>query len=201
MTIQQLTVGSIGTNCYLLLDDETGAAAVVDPGGSADDIASAVSRAGAKVEMILLTHGHFDHTGAVEKLRALWPGVPVYLHAADRAMLGDPIMPPLKETADYGEGDVLSLGSLKIQVLHTPGHTPGGVCLLVGDTLFSGDTLFAGSMGRTDFEGGDEAALFASLKRLGELPGDLQVLPGHMGASTLERERRTNPYLRMAMGR
>mgnify|MGYP002803226893 CR=1 FL=1 len=103
------------------------------------------------------------------------------------------------DTVPYGEGDTLTLGSLTISVLHTPGHTPGGVCLQVEDALFTGDTLFQGSMGRTDFPGGSYEQLMASLKRLGQLPGDYHVLPGHMGASTLETERKTNYYMREAM--
>ena len=99
----------------------------------------------------------------------------------------------------YGDGDVVKLGDLDIQVLHTPGHTPGGVCLLVGDALFTGDTLFQGSMGRIDFEGGSYEDIMASLARLAHLPGDFRVLPGHMDASTLERERKTNYYIREAL--
>ena len=97
------------------------------------------------------------------------------------------------------EGDHLTLGELELQVLHTPGHSEGSVTLRCGDVLFCGDTLFAGSCGRTDFPGGDTAKLLASLRRLGELEGDLRVLPGHMEDSTLSRERQTNPYLRQAM--
>lgn len=201
MIVKQMPVGSLGTNCYLLSDEVSGLGAVIDPGGSAKTILAAVAEARVTVTMLLLTHGHFDHTGAVKELRETFPGVKVYLHPADKALLGDAIMPAIGETEDYGEGDVLTLGSLSIRVLHTPGHTPGGVCLAVENVLFTGDTLFEGSMGRTDLEGGSETQLLHSLKRLAQLPGDWRVFPGHEGSSTLERERTTNFCMLEAMRR
>lgn len=124
----------------------------------------------------------------------------VYLHPADAALVGGDVLPAVgAETTPYQDGDVVKLGKMDIEVLHTPGHTPGGVTLKVGDVLLTGDTLFQGSMGRTDFEGGSYAEIMASLGRLGRLSGDYHVLPGHMGASTLEQERKTNYYLREAM--
>lgn len=199
MKIKLMQVGDIGTNCYLLEDEDTLSAAIIDPGGEAQGILEQARAAGVTVKAILLTHGHYDHTGAVRELRSALPGVPVYLHPADAALLGTAVLPPIGETVPYEEGDKLSVGSLTVQVLHTPGHTPGGVTLRVDDALFTGDTLFQGSMGRTDL-GGSYEDIMASLKRLGELEGDLQVLPGHMGVSTLDRERRTNYFLREAMG-
>ena len=199
MQIKALPVGAMGTNCYLLEDESTNAAAVVDPGGDAGRILAQLRADGMTVRAILLTHAHFDHTGAVSELRQALPGVPVYLHPADAALLGSDIFPPIGATVPYDEGDALTVGSLTVRVLHTPGHTPGGVTLLAGDALFTGDTLFQGSMGRTDFEGGSYAEIMASLGRLGRLSGDYHVLPGHMGASTLEQERKTNYYLREAM--
>ena len=154
---------------------------------------------GVQVKAILLTHSHYDHTGAVRELREALPGVPVYLHPADAAQLGTAVMPPIGETLPYQEGDTVPVGNLTVQVLHTPGHTPGGVTLRVEDVLFTGDTLFQGSMGRTDL-GGSYTEIMASLKRLGQLEGDLQVLPGHMGVSTLDRERKSNYFLREALG-
>ena len=123
----------------------------------------------------------------------------MYLHPADAAQLGTAVMPPIGETLSYQEGDTVPVGNLTVQVLHTPGHTPGGVTLRVEDALFTGDTLFQGSMGRTDL-GGSYTEIMASLKRLGQLEGDLQVLPGHMGVSTLDRERKSNYFLREALG-
>ncbi len=200
MKIKCLQVGQIGTNCYLLEDESTGSAAIVDPGGEARWILEQVRTDGVQVSCILLTHAHFDHTGGVMELRAALPGVPVYLHPDDAALLGRSEMPAIGETVPYGEGDTVAVGSLTVEVFHTPGHTPGGVTLRVGGVLFTGDTLFQGSMGRTDLTGGSYEQIMASLGRLGRLAGDYQVLPGHMGGSTLERERRTNYYLMEALG-
>jgi hydroxyacylglutathione hydrolase len=198
MKIMQMQVAPIGTNCYILVDESTNAAAVVDPGGSDEAVIRQLE--GLDVKCILLTHGHFDHTGAVAALRRALPGVTVYLHPADQALLGAGDMPAVGETSPCQEGDVIALGGLEIHVLHTPGHTPGSVCYQVGDVLFTGDTLFQGSMGRTDLTGGSYDQIMASLKRLGNLPGNCQVLPGHMDTSTLDAERKGNYYLRQAMG-
>ena len=200
MNIKTMQVGPLGTNCYLLEDEHTRAAAVIDPGGDGARIEAQLLADGAELKLILLTHAHFDHTGGVAELHAAHPEVPVFLHPADAARLGSQVFPPIgAPTVPYGDGDVVKLGDLDIQVLHTPGHTPGGVCLLVGDALFTGDTLFQGSMGRIDFEGGSYEDIMASLARLAHLPGDFRVLPGHMDASTLERERKTNYYIREAL--
>ncbi len=196
MTIQQLTVPPIGTNCYILIDETTNHAAIVDPGGGAEEILKAA--AGLTVDAIFLTHGHFDHTGAAAVLRETF-GCPIYLHPADKAMMAGDLMPPVSNTVDYSDGDTVTVGSLTVAVVHTPGHTPGGVCLLVENTLFAGDTLFKGSMGRTDLPGGGYEILMSSLRRLGGLPGNYRVLPGHEGDSTLDAERRENYYLREAM--
>lgn len=200
MQIKVMQVGQMGTNCYLLEDEETRTAAVVDPGGEGARILAQLKADGMELKLILLTHAHFDHTGGVAELCAALPGVPVYLHPADAALVGGDVFPAVgAETTPYQDGDVVKLGKMDIEVLHTPGHTPGGVTLKVGDVLLTGDTLFQGSMGRTDFEGGSYAEIMASLGRLGRLSGDYHVLPGHMGASTLEQERKTNYYLREAM--
>ena len=201
MQIKMMQVGPLGTNCYLLEDEKNKLAAVVDPGGDAPRILSQAKTDGVEVKMILLTHAHFDHTGGVAELCASLPGVPVYLHPADAALLGSEVFPAIgAATVPYGDGDTVQLGELTIQVLHTPGHTPGGVCLLVGEALFTGDTLFYGSMGRTDFAGGSYEDIMASLKRLAQLPGNYQVLPGHMDTTTLDRERKINFYIREALG-
>ncbi|WP_130869912.1 MBL fold metallo-hydrolase [Intestinimonas massiliensis (ex Afouda et al. 2020)] len=201
MKIRVLQVGPIGTNCYLLEDETTNSAAIVDPGGEGKRILDLVQSDGMDVKLILLTHAHFDHTGGVAELHKALPDVPVYLHPADAELLGSQVFPAIGvPTVPYDEGDTLKLGSLTISVLHTPGHTPGGVCLKVGNALFTGDTLFQGSMGRTDFAGGSYEQIMASLKRLAALPGDYHVLPGHMGTSTLEAERKSNYYMQEAMG-
>lgn len=200
MNIKTMQVGPIGTNCYLLEDESTRQAAVIDPGGDAPRLLAALK--GLDVRRILLTHGHYDHTGAAAELAAAFPQAEVYIHEKDYCDV-DPSLFPLRTELSgvkfYGEGDRLTLGGLELQVLHTPGHSEGSVTLRCGDLLFCGDTLFAGSCGRTDFPGGDTAKILSSLRRLGELEGDLQVLPGHMEDSTLSRERQANPYLRQAM--
>lgn len=201
MKIQSLCVGPIGTNCYILEDESTHQAAVIDPGGDAPRLLSALK--GADVRYILLTHGHYDHTGAAAELAAAFPEAKVCIHRQDYED-ADPSLFPLRgelpSVQFYGEGDLLTLGELTLEVLHTPGHSEGSVTLKCADVLFCGDTLFAGSCGRTDFPGGDTGKMMASLRRLGALGGDLRVLPGHMELSSLDRERRTNPYLRQAMG-
>ena len=202
MDIKTLQVGPIGTNCYLLCDETEKLCAVIDPGGDAVRVAAAVEDSGCAPCAILLTHGHYDHTGAVAELSARWPGVPVYLNRRD-VYEGDAylqqLFPPVPCAKDYGEGDTVQVGGLTLQVLATPGHSEGSVTLRCGDALFCGDTLFAGSRGRTDFPGGSVKKMMESLKRLGELEGDLKVYPGHMEDSTLDRERSWNPYLRQAM--
>ena len=201
MQVTMLSVGPIGTNCYILEDDKK--IAVIDPGDEAGRILSAVKGLGGEVEYILLTHGHYDHTTAVPELHKALPEAKIYIHQADANGAGSRLFPLAGQVDDlllYDEGDALPLGSLTIEVLHTPGHSKGSVTLKAGDVLFTGDTLFAGSMGRTDLSGGDEEEIMASLKRLGELEGDFTVCPGHMQTSTLDQERKTNPYLRMAMG-
>ncbi len=201
MKIQVLQVPPIGTNCYLLLDEETGKGAIVDPGGAAAEIAAAVERMGMTPAAIFLTHGHYDHTGAVPELRKQYPDIPVYLHAADAAMTKrvDSLMPDVGETVEYGEGDAIAVGDLTVKVYHTPGHSNGSVTLEVGDVLFTGDTLFQGSCGRTDLAGGSPELMAASLKRLVSMEGDRQVLPGHEGFSTLAQERVNNYWVRYAL--
>ena len=201
MKIRVLQVGAIGTNCYLLEDENTNIAAVVDPGDEADRILAQAKADGVEIKFILLTHAHYDHTTGVAGIHKALPDVPVYLHPDDAARLGSPVFPALgMEPTLYGDGDVVKVGNIDVQVLHTPGHTPGGVCLMAGDVLFTGDTLFQGSMGRTDLPGGSYEEIMASLARLARLPGDFHVLPGHMGGSTLEAERKSNYYMQEAMG-
>ena len=201
MNVKMMQVGPLGTNCYILEDEKTREAAIVDPGGNAPEILKALE--GTEVRYILLTHGHYDHTGAAAELAKALPQAEVYIHEKDFRGV-DPslftLCTQMDEVKFYGEGDQIALGGLELQVLHTPGHSEGSVTLRCGDLLFCGDTLFAGSCGRTDFPGGDTAKILASLRRLGELEGDLRVLPGHMEDSTLSRERQVNPYLRQAMG-
>ena len=202
MQVKVLQVGPIGTNCYLLEDEKAHVAAVIDPGDEAGRILQVIKDDGVDVKYILLTHGHYDHTTAVPQLHKALPQAEIYIHRADANGAGSQLFPLAGQIPDlkfYDEGDALTLGELTIQVLHTPGHSKGSVTLKVGDVLFCGDTLFAGSCGRTDLAGGSYDEIMASLKKLGELPGDYHVCPGHDMTSTLERERRSNPFLREAM--
>ena len=202
MEVKVLQVGPIGTNCYILEDEKARAAAIIDPGDEAGRILQVIEDDGVDVKYILLTHGHYDHTTAVPQLHKALPQAEIYIHRADANGAGSQLFPLAGQIPDlkfYDEGDTLALGDMTIQVLHTPGHSKGSVTLKVGDVLFCGDTLFAGSCGRTDLAGGSYAEIMASLKNLGQLPGDYHVCPGHDVTSTLERERRSNPFLREAM--
>ena len=202
MKVKLLRVGPIGTNCYILEDDQTNLAAVIDPGDEPELIQEALEKEGVEVRYLLLTHGHYDHTTAVPALHRVYPQADIYIHQADANGAGSTLFPLAGEVDElklYDEGDVIRLGDHEIQVLHTPGHSPGSVTLKVEDVLFTGDTLFAGSCGRTDLRGGSYEQIMQSLKRLGELKGDFHVCPGHEATSTLERERRSNPFLMEAM--
>ncbi len=202
MKVKLLRVGPIGTNCYILEDDQTNLAAVIDPGDEPELIQEALEKEGVEVRYLLLTHGHYDHTTAVPALHRVYPQADIYIHQADANGAGSTLFPLAGEVDDlklYDEGDVIRLGDHEIQVLHTPGHSPGSVTLKVEDVLFTGDTLFAGSCGRTDLRGGSYEQIMQALKRLGELKGDFHVCPGHEATSTLERERRSNPFLMEAM--
>ena len=202
MKVKLLRVGPIGTNCYILEDDQTNLAAVIDPGDEPELIQEALEKEGVEGRYLLLTHGHYDHTTAVPALHRVYPQADIYIHQADANGAGSTLFPLAGEVDDlklYDEGAVIRLGDHEIQVLHTPGHSPGSVTLKVEDVLFTGDTLFAGSCGRTDLRGGSYEQIMQSLKRLGELKGDFHVCPGHEATSTLERERRSNPFLMEAM--
>lgn len=204
MKIKVLPVGELGTNCYILEDEDSKLAALIDPGDEAGRILAQVEKDGVQVKYILLTHGHYDHTTAVPELHEALPDAQIYIHQADSHGAGGRLFPLASQVDDlllYDEGDTLTLGGLTIQVMNTPGHSLGSVVLKVGDVLFTGDTLFAGSCGRTDLRGGNYEQMLASLKRLALLEGDYHVLPGHEGASTLERERQTNYYMKEAVSR
>ncbi len=204
MKIKVLPVGELGTNCYLLEDEDSKLCALIDPGDEAGRILEQVEKDGMQVKYILLTHGHYDHTTAVPELHEKLPQAEIYIHQADSRGAGGRLFPLASQVDDlllYDEGDVLQLGGLTIEVMNTPGHSLGSVVLKVGDVLFTGDTLFAGSCGRTDLRGGNYEQMLASLKRLALLEGDYHVLPGHDVASTLERERKSNYYMKEAMSR
>ena len=195
LKIHTLPLGSYQTNTYLVHNDGCDRCVIIDAGYEASTILDELDRLGLKAEAILLTHGHFDHVGAVRPLAAELE-CPVYLCAEDLSMPPMMTAGPLYYTDTYAEGTHLTLAGLDISVLHTPGHTPGSVCLLIGDALFSGDTLFAGSCGRTDLPGGSWSQIQHSLHRLAQIEADLSVHPGHGESSTLADEKKYNPYMR-----
>ncbi len=194
MQIIKTVVSACQTNCYLLWGEQSETCAVIDPGDGPEQVLQAAAQQGKRIEAILLTHAHFDHVGGVRAI-AEQTGCRVFLCTADCAMPQQLTAGPLYYTDAYGEGSTLQLAGLGIRVMHTPGHTPGSVCLLADGALFSGDTLFADSCGRTDLPGGSWTQLAQSLKRLRDIRGDWQVYPGHGPATTLARERQYNPYL------
>ncbi len=194
LQIHTLPLGDYQTNCYILHQEGNRDCLVIDPGYEPEIILSYLSEKGLTIQAILLTHGHFDHVGAVRELAAQ-TDCRVYLNPKDLAMPPMLTAGPLYYTNSYGEGDQLDIAGISLQVLETPGHTPGSVCLITDNNLFSGDTLFCGSCGRTDLPCGDHRAMTESLKRLAALREDYTVYPGHGSNTTLAWEQKTNPYL------
>ena len=195
LNIETLPLGAYQTNCYIAWGENSDDCIVIDPGYAPEQVILEAEDLGKRIDAILLTHGHFDHVGGVRGI-AERLGCPVYLHRQELSQPEQMTAGPLYYTCTYGEGDTLTLAGLTIRVLHTPGHTPGSVCLAVEDALFSGDTLFQNSIGRTDFPGGSFPQMQKSLQRLKALPGNYRVLPGHGPETTLDEERNYNPYLR-----
>ncbi len=195
MHIECLPLGDYQTNCYFIWADNASTCAVIDPGYQPETVLSFARQNGKSIETILLTHGHFDHVGAVKDLAAA-TGCRVYLCDKDLSLPPMITAGKLYYTDTYDDGDLITTADLTLQVISTPGHTPGSVCLLCEDALFSGDTLFAGSCGRTDFPGGSTSEILRSLRRLAALPGDFRVFPGHAESTKLSRERQYNPFLK-----
>lgn len=202
MLIKCLTLGHIQANCYIVTDEESLKCAVIDPGGESNTILAYLEENKLKCEYILLTHGHFDHTGAVSEVQKQ-TGAVICLSKKDVAR--NPIEMAFKYKVPacgahfVKEGDLLEVGSLRFEVLETPGHSQGGLTFRCGEALFTGDTLFRDSCGRTDFPGCDGGEMLRSLRRLAQLPGDYEVYPGHMEPTTLERERRHNYFVVLAL--
>jgi len=202
MLIKTLPVGYLGTNCYIVTDEQTNKCAIIDPGADSGTILDYIEANNLSPEVILLTHGHFDHYMALEAVMDA-TGAPAYISRndvntdeyRDRHRLDD------DGTLSWlSEGTIISVGGLELLVLETPGHSPGSVTLKCETALFTGDTLFRDSCGRTDLEGGSMEILLESLKRLSGLDGDYEVYPGHADATTLDRERRFNYYMKYANG-
>jgi glyoxylase-like metal-dependent hydrolase (beta-lactamase superfamily II) len=186
--LRKLAVGTYQANCYILGCKETGEGVVIDPGDEASRILREISGSGLRVGHILITHGHIDHVGGTAELRRA-TGAPVMIHPLDASGLNPGPDAPLSD------GQKIQVGTYTITVIHTPGHSPGGVCFHAPGAVFTGDTLFAGSIGRTDFRGGDHNALIRAVReKIFPLGDDLRVYPGHGPASTIGRERATNPF-------
>lgn len=200
-----MEVGSLGTNCYIVFSEKTRQAVIIDPGGDAARILAAVSREGLTVEAIINTHGHADHVLANIKVKEA-TGAPLWIHGADADMLGSGarnLSAYMGASTSCGvadrllsDGELLTVGDFTLKVLHTPGHTPGGISLLADKAVFVGDTLFAESIGRTDFPGGSYGQLIESIKKqLMTLEDDVKAYPGHGPATTIGWERRQNPFI------
>ena len=205
MRIDSVTVGPFEENCYLVMDEGSGAAALVDPGDEPDEIIALCNRNGVTPSEVWLTHAHLDHIGGIEGVRREWPGIPVSLHALDlelydlasqaAALYGVPFEQPARPDRLLAELQTLRLGLSSFGVWHVPGHAPGHVVFVGHGALLGGDTIFAGSIGRTDLPKCDPAAFVRSLDRLMELPDATVIHPGHGPRTTIGRERAANPFL------
>lgn len=210
MIIRGMPVGPLQANCYIVGCEQTREAAVIDPGGDADRILTALAKEKLTLKAIIDTHGHFDHIGANQPLQSA-SGAQLMIHKLDAPMLEDMV----QSAAQWGlkvepspqpdrfleDGDVVDIGTLQLKVLHTPGHSQGGICLYVDGAVFVGDTLFAGSIGRTDFPGGSYDTLITNIQtKLFALPDDTAVYPGHMEATTIGREKKHNPFCGQGQG-
>ncbi len=210
MVLIRLIVGPLQVNCFILADEKTKEAVVIDPGDDAGDILKIIKEKGLKVKYLVNTHAHFDHVGANKALKEA-TGAELLLHEADAPVLATVsnqsrsfgMSPVVSPPADryVKQGDVLTAGEVSLKVLHTPGHTPGGISLLEEGMVFTGDALFAGSIGRTDFPGGDLLTLIRSIRtQLMTLPDETKVFSGHGPATTIGDERRENPFLNRESG-
>jgi glyoxylase-like metal-dependent hydrolase (beta-lactamase superfamily II) len=206
MIARRLAVGPLEANCFIIGDEASGKAMVIDPGDEPDRILEIVNADSLSVEYIVCTHAHFDHVGALPDIRSE-TGAKVVLHrdeqeiyqgARDMAAFWGYDLAPLPEPDILvADGDEIRVGSLSFRVLHTPGHSPGGICLFGAGVVITGDTLFAGAVGRTDFHGGDMDRLKQSFRRLMSLPPDTEILAGHGPNSTIGRERSENFFSKL----
>ena len=201
--IDVLPLGAYQTNCYIVWDKSSSRCAVIDPGYEPEVVLARLAQLGLSLDAILLTHGHFDHVGAVEAL-VNNTGCRLWMSQSDYTQRKNPMndyLYPLHdrdfcEVSFCEEGEIISAGGLQFSVMETPGHTFGSVCYLCEDAMFCGDTLFAGSCGRTDLPGGDRVVMMDTLERLSQMDTDYRIFPGHGESSTLRHEQQTNPYMR-----
>ncbi len=207
MIFDMVTVGMVMTNCYLIADETNNVGIVVDPGAEPDRIMEMVNKAGVKIKYIVLTHGHYDHCGAMEEIKKRTGCNTVIVHREDEAVLEDPESNSspwiagrrLSYKADklVEDGDIIKVGGIDITVKHTPGHTVGGISLIFDNKCVCGDALFAGSVGRTDLKTGSMDDLRYSLDKVfKKLPDEMEVWPGHGPSSTIGREKKVNPYMK-----
>jgi len=201
---RSISVGELAVNCYLVFSQESGGGYILDPGDDSEKIIRSVAELNIHPGAVILTHGHIDHAGGISPLLSAFD-IPLLMHQDDLPVLNSQLnremsaalgmeMPPQPD-GFFSEGEEVRCDGVSLEVIHTPGHTPGSVCLKAGNMLFTGDTLFAGSIGRTDLPGGDFKTLQASLDRLrGFSPGTI-ILPGHGESSRLKRELDYNPFL------
>jgi hydroxyacylglutathione hydrolase len=204
MKIQNIPVGPLQVNCFVVYDEEVNDAIIIDPGDEPEKIISFIEAGKFRVSSIVCTHSHFDHVGAVRRLKEVTDApvvihkddLGIYMHAEEQAVMwGLRMEQPPKPDSFVLEGDEITAGSLRFRVLHTPGHSPGGICLYGNDVIFTGDTIFAGSVGRTDFPGGSYDSLKKSFARIISLPPETKILSGHGPETTVGIERKSNFFV------
>ena len=204
MYVRTITVGAFQENSYLVVDEESGRAVIIDPGGEGQRLVGEIERSKATLDAIWITHAHVDHVGAIASVKERW-NVPVYLHPSDRRLFeaagrqaevyGVPFEEPPEPDQEFADGQRLSVGSVEMSVMHTPGHSPGHVVIHGNGIALVGDCLFAGSIGRTDLPMSNPQQLADSLKKIAALPPETVVYPGHGPDTTIGEERISNPFL------